>query len=363
MQKFSSAAPARISWETPSVTLATSRSWPLRNTNLVLPLVGYGSAHLGELYAAVSEADSRATLEAAWDGGIRFYDTAPWYGRGLAEHRLGGFLRTLPRDEFIVTTKVGRTLHRPPDPRHFDRAPWAGGLNFEVRFDYSYDGVMRSCEQALQRLALDTVDALFIHDLDAECHGEALGGHLKALTGGGMRALGELKKTGQIKAIGVGINTSEALVQMLAEVDVDLALVAMPYTLLDQRCLDTGLATCVERNISVIIGAPFASGILARGSQSGAAYGYATAPEAIRAKVRGLEAVCAAHGVSLPAAALQFPLAHPAVVSIIPGAARPHEVIQNIASLEAAIPAAFWADLKVQGLVEANAPVPPGKEG
>ena len=123
----------------------------------------------------MDEADSRATLDAAWDAGVRFYDTAPWYGRGLSEHRLGGFLRTKPRDEFQITTKVGRTLHRPKDPKTFDRSPWAGGLNFEVNFDYSYDGIMRSYEQALQRLALDTVDALVIHDLDAGFHGDELG--------------------------------------------------------------------------------------------------------------------------------------------------------------------------------------------
>ena len=194
--------------------------------------------------------------------------------------RLGGFLRTLPRSEFIVSTKVGRTLRRPQDPAGFVRAPWVGGLNFEVHFDYSYDGVMRSYEQALQRLALDTVDALIIHDLDAMFHGQALDGHLQALASSGMRALGELKAAGQIKAIGVGINTPEALDQMVAELDIDLALVAMPYTLLDQRGAEAGLATCVRRGIGVIVGAPFASGILAGGSKPGANYGYATAPPA-----------------------------------------------------------------------------------
>ena len=332
-------------------------------TNLALPVFGFGSAHLGELYSMVDEAVARATLEAAWSGGVRFYDTAPWYGRGLAEHRLGGFLRTLPRGEFIVSTKVGRTLHRPQDPNNFDRAPWAGGLNFEVTFDYSYDGIMRSYEQALQRLALDTVDVLTIHDLDAMFHGQALDGHLRALTSSGMRALGELKAVGQIKAIGVGINTPEALDQMVAELDIDLALVAMPYTLLDQGGAEAGLATCIRRGIGVIVGAPFASGILARGSKSGATYGYAPAPDHIRRKVQALEAVCADHGVALAAAALQFPLAHPAVVSIIPGAATPGEVAQNIASLAAPISGAFWADLRARGLIDAKAPTPSGSEG
>lgn len=330
-------------------------------TRLEVPAFGLGAAHLGELFAAVAEADSRATLEAAWEGGVRFYDTAPWYGRGLSEHRLGGFLRTKPREEFIVTTKVGRTLHRPADPGSFDRSPWKGGLNFQVSYDYSYDGIMKAYAQALQRLALDTVDALLIHDLDAAHHGDALDEHKRALTDSGMRALQELKADGQIKAIGVGINTSEALDTMVREYEVDFALVAMPYTLLDQKSLKGGLATCVERKISVVVGAPFASGILVRGSRSDAAYGYAAAPEAVREKVRRIEAVCDAHGVALPAAALQFPLAHPAVVAVIPGAAHPKEVRENLSSLAAPIPAAFWSDLKAEGLIESGAPVPAGR--
>ena len=333
------------------------------NTSLALPAFGFGGAHLGELYAIVEEAESRATLDAAWDGGVRFYDTAPWYGRGLSEHRIGGFLRNKPRGEFILTTKVGRTLERPKDPRSFDRAPWSGGLNFEARFDYSYDGVMRSYAQALQRLSLDTVDALIIHDIDELHHGAGLGEHLKALARGGMRALAELKAAGEIKAIGAGINTAEALDAMVQDFDVDFALVAMPYTLLDQRSLNTGMATCVRRNISVVAGAPFASGILARGSQSDASYAYGKAPEAIRAKVRGMEDVCNLHGVSLSAAALQFPLAHPAVVSVIPGAAKPVEVTQNIAAMRAPIPDAFWHVLKARGLIEPAAPVPSGGKG
>ena len=144
----------------------------INKTNLSLPTFGMGTAHLGELYGRVEEHIAQATFEAAWGSGVRYFDTAPWYGRGLAEHRLGAFLRTKPRKEFSVTTKVGRTLHRPLQPQNFDREPWHGGLNFEVKFDYSYDGIMRSYEQALQRLALDTVDALVIHDLDSLFHDE-----------------------------------------------------------------------------------------------------------------------------------------------------------------------------------------------
>ena len=347
------------------MTPAVSELRRVGDTDLTLPAFGFGSAHLGELYGLVDEAQSRATLDAAWDGGIRYYDTAPWYGRGLSEHRLGGFLRTRSRDDFRVTTKVGRTLHRPGDPRAFDRAPWTGGLNFEVRFDYSYDGIMRSYEQALQRLGLDTVDALVIHDLDAAYQGEHFAQRRADLVSTGVKAVAELKAAGDIKAFGMGINTTEALETVASLVDLDFALVAMPYTLLDQSSLHGGMAACVKRRMSVIIGAPFASGILVTGSGGDAKYGYAAASPEVQAKVRSIEAVCRAHGVDLPAAALQFPLAHPAVASIIPGAAKPSEVTANIASVETAIPAGFWSDLKSEGLIDAEAPtpVPPGPAG
>ncbi|MBC7738466.1 MAG: aldo/keto reductase [Candidatus Saccharibacteria bacterium] len=327
-------------------------------TSLHLPVFGFGTAHIGELYGLVTEADARATLDAAWDNGVRFYDTAPWYGRGLAEHRLGGLLRTKPRGEFKITTKVGKTLHRPADPAHFDRAPWKGGLKFAVTYDYTYDGIMRSYEQALQRLALDTVDALVIHDLDIEFHGDKLAGYEAQLIDSGMNALAELKKSGDIQAFGMGINNNHTLETLAPRVDLDFCLVAMPYTLLDQDSLHRGMAALHKRGASVIIGSPFASGILVTGSKGPAHYAYGKAPAEIQDRVRRMEAVCLAHGVALPAAALQFVLAHPAVASAIPGAAGPAEVVQNLASLVAPIPSAFWADLKAQGLIVAEAPVP-----
>jgi D-threo-aldose 1-dehydrogenase len=260
-----------------------------------------------------------------------------------------------------VTTKVGRHLVRPADPRTFDTAPWAGGLKFEVVFDYSYDGIMRSYAQALQRLALDTVDALVIHDLDAQYQGERFIKSQRELSEGGLKALQELKRSGDIQAYGMGINTDAALEDVASQVELDFCLVAMPYTLLDQRSLRRGMAALQKRGASVIIGAPFASGILVTGSSGPAHYGYAKAPPEVQAKVRGIEAICAAHKVSLPAAALQFVLAHPIVVSVIPGAARASEVIENVASLDATIPAAFWDDLKAQGLIDPESPTPRGQ--
>lgn len=330
---------------------------PLGSTSLALPRFGLGGAALGELSAIVPEQQSQATLERAWDLGIRFYDTAPWYGRGMSEHRIGGFLRTRPR-EFVITTKVGRTLHRPADPAHFDRSPWKGGFRFEVHFDYSRDGILNSYEQALQRLGLDSVDALLIHDLDRRYHGDDVDVHRRALETSGFKALEELKAAGDIKAIGMGINDSHSIEEVASHVDVDFLLVAMPYTLLDQSALHAGMKRCVARNIGIIIGAPFASGLLALGSRSGATYEYTTPPQAILDKLERIEAVCAAHSVPLQAAALQFPLAHPAVASIIPGVISPAQVEQNIASLTIPIPTAFWSDLRSEGLIDTEAPTP-----
>jgi D-threo-aldose 1-dehydrogenase len=329
------------------------------NTSLQLPVFGFGTAHLGELYGKVDEEDARATLDAAWELGIRYYDTAPWYGRGLCDHRVGGFLRTKPRSEFYLTTKLGRTLHRPKNPSTFDRSPWIGGLNFDVKFDYSYDGFMRSYEQALQRMGIDTVDALLVHDLDESIHGEAYKDHLVDLVESGMKALQELKASGDIKAIGMGINTGHALDKIAPSVDVDFVLVAMAYTLLDQASLHSGMAACAARGVSVIIGAPFASGILATGPGSDAKYDYAVASAEVQARVRALQDTCREHGVGLPAAALQFPLAHPSVVSIIPGATHPSEVTQNVTALSSTVPEAFWTALKSRGLIDPAAPTPP----
>jgi len=330
---------------------------PVGRTSLRLPPMGFGAAHLGGMYTRVSGVVARQTLQAAWDGGIRHYDVAPYYGLGLAEHRLGDFLLDQSRDDFIVTTKVGRVLHRPADPRHFDRGAWQFGLNFEIEWNYGYDGVMRAYEQSLLRLGLDTLDALLIHDPDAMLHGEVHEARMREMSTGGIRALEELKASGQIKAIGMGLNSSAGLETIAPLVPLDFCIVAMPYTLLDQSVLETGMQWCIDEHVSVIIGAPYASGILATGPGPTARYRYQIADAAVQEQVRRIQAVCARHQVSLQAAALQFPLAHPAVVSVIPGGANPDEVISNIGYLTEAIPADFWAELKHEGLIAAAAPV------
>jgi D-threo-aldose 1-dehydrogenase len=327
-------------------------------TDLFLPPFGMGTGPLGNLYSIIPDSLASATLESAWSSGVRFYDTAAWYGRGLSELRLGAFLRSKDRREYVLITKVGRTLRRPKDPGAFDGSPWAGGLGFEAVFDYSYDGVMRSYEQALQRLGIPEVDALTIHDLDRSFHGSAFDAHRAALLKGGMKAVAELKRGGEIKAVGCGFNTTDAMESLLGEVDIDYALVAHPYTLLEQPALRTGMAQCLARDVSVIIGAPFASGILATGSGSTATYAYRVAPPAIQDRVRRIEAICAAHHASLPAVALQFPLAHPAVVSVLAGALKAGEVEANADYMGATIPVSLWNDLKAEGLIDAHAPIP-----
>ena len=331
----------------------------IENTDLSLPIFGFGSAHLGEMYTLVDEESSRLTLETAWKSNVRYFDTAAWYGRGLAEHRLGSFLKTKCRKEFKITTKVGRTLFRPDNLKKFSRDPWLGGLNFEVKFDYSYGGVMRSYEQALQRLALDTVDALIIHDLDPLFHTpETQKEHENNIMTTGLKALEELKSNGDIKAFGMGINQKGSLSVLAQSLPIDFALVAMPYTLIDQDSLHDGMAKCLKNKTSVIIGAPFASGILATGAGHNSKYAYLNAPANLQKKVRKIEDVCTSHGVSLKAAALQFVLAHPSVVSTIPGAISGAQILENISCLEENIPSSFWSDLKSENLIVVDAPTP-----
>lgn len=327
-------------------------------TELSLPAFGLGTAHFGGMYSRVSGEQAHATLEAAWASGVRYFDSAPYYGLGLCEHRLGSYLIDKPFEEYQISTKIGRVFSRPDDPRNFDRGAWDGGLNFEFRFDYSYDGVMRSYEQSLMRMCIDTIDALLIHDPDASLHGEEHDQRMKDLTEGGIKALEELKKSGDIKAIGMGLNLPESLMSIAPLVDLDFLIVAMPYTLLEQGVLHDGLKRCVDENISVIIGAPFASGILATGPGPNARYAYQIASDEIQDKARKIQALCEAHNIPLQAAALQFPFGHPAVVSIIPGSARPEEVTQNVASMGVSIPASFWSDLKSEGLVDPDTPLP-----
>jgi len=333
----------------------------LGRSALALPALGLGGAPFGDLFSELGEANALATIEHACALGIGYFDTAPWYGCGKSEHRIGHVLRRRPRRDFLISTKVGRVLVRPADPASYRPPLWAGGLPFEVRFDYGYDGVMRSYEDSLQRLGLNRVDLLVIHDLDLGYHRsrEAVAFHLDRLDrGGGWRALSALKAAGEIKAIGAGVNDRGTIPDFVDRFDLDFFLVAMPYTLLDQAVLDDEFRRCLERGIGFIIGSVFASGILLGGATENATYAYRPASPEIKARVRRIEAICRRHDTPLAAAALQFPLAHPSVAAIIPGAAAPDHLRQTMELLRRRIPRDLWAELKSERLIHTAAPTP-----
>lgn len=330
----------------------------LGRTGVPLSPIGMGCAPLGGLAGPVPALEVRDAIDRAWASGARYFDTSPWYGLGLSELRLGERLREHPRRDFVVSTKVGRTLHAPTDPAYRD-AFWRGGLPFEHRFDYTYDGIMRSYEASLARLGLNRVDLLLIHDLDLAEIGSAdlLYHHFADLERSGWRALESLRRHGEIRGIGAGVNLRGTIAEMLARFDIDFFLVAMPYTLLDQGPLDDEFPLCAERGVGLVIGSPFASGILATGSGiADPQYNYTSAPAEIVRRVEKIEAICAAHDVSLKAAALQFVLRHPLVASVIPGAIGAAQAEETFALGKVEIPAAFWDELRAKSLIHADAP-------
>ena len=329
-------------------------------TGVELSTLGFGGAPLGELFDPVSETEAQETLQAAWDAGIRYYDTAPFYGYGKSEHRLGHFLRQQKRKDFILSSKVDRVLTATRDLDSFDKGGWIGGLPFDYRFDYSYDGIMRSWEDSLQRLGLSSIDVLLIHDLDSFFHDseQRFSAHVNQLITSGWRALDELRSQGLIKAVGTGLNRMGALPRLIDAVDLDLSIVAMPYTLLDQEVLEEEFPLCEEHGVRIVIGAVFASGILVSGPTEGARYAYDTASPEILDKTRRIQEVCQRHDVPLPAAAMQFPLGHPLVSAIIPGAMEPSHIQTNAKWFQHEIPADIWAELKTEGLLREDAPTP-----
>lgn len=321
--------------------------------------LGLGTAPLANLYRPVSDAQATATFEAAWKAGIRYFDTAPLYGLGLSETRLNAFLRGRKRSDYIVSTKVGRLLKVCPPKERTGIGKFFDTPSRREVFDYSYDGIMRSLEFSLERTGLDHVDILFVHDIDVFTHGSraASDAHVKTLMGSGYKALIKLRDEKVVKAIGAGINEWQVAETLTRAGDFDIFLLAGRYTLLEQEALTSFLPLCEERGIGIVLGGPYNSGILASGPVKGAMYDYDKAPAAILSRVAAIEAVCKRHKVKLPEAALRFPMLHPCVVSVIPGAASPQEVARNVKTMARRIPAALWADLKKQGLLHPDAPV------
>ncbi len=321
--------------------------------------LGFGAAPLGNLYRAISEDAAQGILARAWAGGVRYFDTAPLYGLGLSETRINHFLRGKRRDDYVISTKIGRHLRACAPDKRDGFGKWFDVPARNEIFDYSYDGVMRSLDASLERLGMDRIDILYAHDLDVFTHKSqlALDARLAEFMAGGYRALLDLRDQGVIRAFGAGVNEWQPCQWLLEHGDFDLFLLAGRYTLLEQQALATFLPMAHQRGVGIIIGGPYNSGILATGPRPGAFYNYDPAPDWVIARVGALQAMCSAHGVRLVDAAFQFPLLHPAVVSIIPGGQGVTEMDSNLAAARAAIPPELWKELKHKGLLQADAPI------
>lgn len=315
-------------------------------SELSLSSLGFGAASVGNLYHSVDDEQASEAMQAAWDGGIRYFDTAPHYGLGLSERRLGAFLREQPRDEFVVSTKVGRLLE--PNPA------FAGGRDMANAFDVPDDlvrvydpsesGVRRSFEASLERIGLDYIDVLYLHDPDVY--------DLEWGISEGLPALIKLREEGLVRAIGVGVNDSAVATRAVLESDLDLVMIAGRYTLLEQPAAVDLLPACLDNGVRVVDAAVFNSGLLASTEiAADATYNYAAVPADVLARARALASVCAEFGVELPAAALQFPLRHPAVASVVFGTARADNVHENVRRAAAEIPEELWVAFEERGLL------------
>src|SRR5207249_4937921 len=312
--------------------MGTLKRGQLGATPLQVTRLGLGTAPLGGLFEAVADDEAHRVVEAAWKAGIRFFDTAPLYGHGLAELRLGAVLSSKPRDEFVLATKVGRLMRAdaPPEPGQ----AYKGVPPVNPTYDFSYDGVMRSVEESLARLGLDRVDVLHIHDPDD---------HFEEALAGAYRALDRLRGEGTISAVGAGMNQSEMLARFAREADFDCFLLAGRYTLLDRSGANELLPACMERGIAIIAGGVFNSGILAN-PKPGATFDYRAAPRELVDRAARMKSIAERHGVDLKAAAIQFPLRHPAVATVLTGCRSEAEVHKNVGMFETVVPDALWAE-------------------
>jgi D-threo-aldose 1-dehydrogenase len=328
----------------------------LGRSGISVSVIGFGGAPLGDLYGALDDQAAIDAVAAAHAAGVTLFDTSPWYGHGLSEHRFGTALRRVPRDSYVLSTKVGRWFD--VRQRRLPGSRFAGGFAHRPVFDYSYDGALRAFEQSLLRLGLDRVDILLLHDLDKRNQGDLLETRFKEAMDGAYHALERLRAEGIVKAIGVGLNEADMCARFARAGDFDVMLLAGRYSLLEQPALDEFLPLAEQKRIGVMLGGVFNSGILALGAVPEAHYNYTAPPPEVVERVRRLETVCRAHNVPLARAALHFPLGHPAISTLVLGAVNPGEVTRNLAALAQPVPAALWADLKSQGLLGVEVPTP-----
>jgi D-threo-aldose 1-dehydrogenase len=332
----------------------------LGKSGVEVTVLGFGGGMLGEQYVRLDEKDAQRTVEAAYDAGLNLFDTAPHYGHGLSEVRMGAVLRQKPRQSYVLSTKVGRYLLPPSKEFPLDRSPYLGGLDFNEFFDYSREGTLRAIDQSMARLGISSIECLIIHDVDVWSHGsrEAYLKYFKQSMDECYPVLDDLRGQGIIKAVGVGVNEVDVCMDFARAGDFDFFDLAGRYTLLEQGGLEDFLPLCLKKDIGIMLGGPYNSGILATGAKEGANYNYKPAPPEILETVRRIEAVCARHSVPLAAAALQFPLGHPSVTSMIPGTTSASNVERNFRLMSHSIPADLWAELKHEGLLHREAPVP-----
>ena len=334
-------------------------------TALAVTTLGFGGAPIGNMYRRFSEQNALTTLSTAIKSGISFFDTAPRYGAGLSERRIGDVLRSLAPDQYILSTKVGRIFKAKRDAKIDElRYGFLSPMPFEPEYNYTYDGIMRSWEDSLQRLGIAHIDILLVHDLGKFNHGKLDSVYFQQFESSGYRALEDLRGSGDITAVGLGVNETEVCERAMEVGRFDCFLLAGRYTLLEQRALSTFFPKCESHGASIILGGPYNSGILASGVRGKHTpyYNYEPANEEVIKRVASIEDICGEFEVPLPAAALQFPLANPLVSSIIPGLDSERQVEQAIAHLDLKIPLKFWETLKDQGLIECAAPVPTGSD-
>jgi D-threo-aldose 1-dehydrogenase len=323
----------------------------LGKTGLEISELGFGGAEMGNLYRSVSNIEAYNSLSSAWEQGIRYFDTAPFYGYGLSERRIGDALRFRPHAEFLISTTVGRLLVPDATPKHGDIFP--GSLPFRAIYDYTYDGVMRSFEHSIQRLGIDSIDILFVHDIDHYTHGDAQEKMCEDLLKGGYQALEELRSQKLVKAIGLGVNEWQSCLEIIPHTDLDCIMLSGRYTLLEQEPLKAFFPECDRRKIAIIAAGPYNSGILAHGKY----YNYMEANDEVRLKVEQLQAVCDSYQIELAHAAISFPLLNPQIVSVVAGLRTPDQVNMAVNYIRSPIPAAFWEELKERNLIVKNAPV------